>query len=83
MPLTGGIINPTNLVMTITVNEVNGSMSCVTNRPIPHLQAIMVLATIIQAQVQDSLKVASGGKSTFLNPLDNPANTPPEGNLGN
>jgi hypothetical protein len=77
------IINLTNLVMTITINEVNGSMSCVTNRPIPHLQAIAILAAIIQAQVQDSLETAAKGANALLNPNNNPANNPPGGNIGN
>lgn len=72
----GGLINITNLVMTITVNEVNGSMTCVTNRPIPHLQAIAILAAIIQAQVQDSLAVAAKGANALLNPTGNPTNKP-------
>jgi hypothetical protein len=82
MPLTSAIINPTNLVMTITVNEVNGSMTCVTNRPIPHLQAIAILAAVIQGQVQDSLNVAAKGANALLNPTNNPPNNP-GGNLGN
>jgi hypothetical protein len=81
MPFSGTIINPTNLVMTITVNEVNGQMTCVTNRPIPHLQAIAILAAIIGGQVQDSLAVASKGANDLLNPNNNPANKPPGGNI--
>lgn len=84
MPLGGGaIINPTKLVMTITVDEINGSMTSTTNRPIPHLQAIAILAAIIQAQVQDSLRVSAKGVNDLLNPGNNPANNPPGGKLGN
>jgi hypothetical protein len=84
MPLGGSpIINPTKLVMTITVDEINGTMNSTTNRPIPHLQAIAILAAIIQAQVQDSLRVAARGVNELLNPNNNPASNPPGGNSGN
>lgn len=78
-----GLINITNLVMTITVNEVNGSMTCVTNRPIPHLQAIAILAAIIQGQVQDSVDVATKGANALLKSNENPANNPSGGKLDN
>lgn len=81
MPLGGGtIINPTKLVMTITVNEMTGEMSCTTNRPIPHLQAIAMLAAIIQAQVQQSVEQAAKGANALLNPNNNPGGNPPGGN---
>lgn len=83
MPLPGQspIINITKLVMTITVNEIDGTMTCLTNRPIPHLQAIAILATVINGQVEDSLKVAAGGISKLMNPANNPASNP-GGNTG-
>jgi len=54
----------------------------VTNRPIPHLQAIAILAAVIQGQVQDSLNVAAKGANALLNPSGNPP-VNPGGNLGN